>query len=132
MDLYLPYNVTVLNAVLNTFQDIEMHTGLTISYEKTSLYRIGSIRNSNAKLFTTHKIHWTNDPINTLGIDLFTSESDLITNYEKIIVKMQTISKLWFYRSLTLMGKILIVNTLMASLFTYKLQVLPVLPDKIV
>ena len=33
---------------------------------------------------------------------------------------------------MTLMGKVLIINTLMASLFVYKLQVLPILNDVMV
>ena len=45
-DLYLMYDVTVLNAVISTLSDIEANTGLKVSYDKTSLYRIGSARQS--------------------------------------------------------------------------------------
>ena len=48
IDMYLAYDLTTLNAVIDTLVDIELHTGLTVSYEKTTLYRIGSIANSNA------------------------------------------------------------------------------------
>ena len=40
---------------------------------------------------------------------------------------MQNIAEQWRYRCLTLMGKILVVNTLMASLFVYKMYTCPLL-----
>ena len=77
MDLYLPFDKTVLNSVLTVFNEIEMNTGLTVSYDKTSIYRIGSIANTDAKLYSQRKINWTNNPINTLGVDLFMTESQM-------------------------------------------------------
>ena len=109
-----------------------MHTGLTMSYDKTLIYRIGSLANTDAKLYTTRKIKWTNNPINTLGIDLYQNADELDKNYEKIMHKLATVSEMWFYRNLTLIGKIQIINTLMASLFVYKMQALPLISDKIV
>ena len=63
--------ITILNAVMHVFSDIQTHIGLTINYDKASLYRMGSIANTYAKLFTQRKLHWTNDRINTLGVELF-------------------------------------------------------------
>ena len=131
MDLCLPYDATVLNSVLDEFTNIETNTGLKVSYDKTSIYRMGSIANSDAKLYTHRKITWANHPINTLGIDLYQNPKELMGNFNQIVNKMETISNIWFYRSLTLVGKIQIVNTLMASLFVYKFQVLPVISDNL-
>ena len=125
MDLYLPYDKIVLNAVFRVLSDIENHTGLKVSYEKTTLYRIGSLAGSSAKMYTPRKVNWFNDYINTLGVDIYNSEQELMSNIDKIIQKMTAVSNLWYYRSLTIMGKVLIINTLMSSLFVYKLQVLP-------
>ena len=131
MDLYLPFEKTVLNAVIDTFSEIETNTGLTISYDKTALYRIGSLANTDAKIITKKELCWTNQPVNTLGIDLYSSKKEMLVNLEKIILKVDTVSRLWYYRSLTLMGKILVVNTLIMSLFIYKLMVLPEIPSDI-
>ena len=38
MDLYLPFDSMVLNAVLETLACIETNTGLKVSYDKTTLY----------------------------------------------------------------------------------------------
>ena len=69
-DLYLPFDKTVLNNVIQVLSDIENSIGLKVSYDKTTLYRIGSIANTDAKVYTTKKIRWSNEAINTLGIDL--------------------------------------------------------------
>ena len=44
--------------------------------------------------------------------------------FEPNIAKMENVVNLWFNRQLALMGKVLLVNTLMSSLFTYKMSVL--------
>ena len=44
-------------------------------------------------------------------------------------MKTATILEQWKHRQLSLEGKILIVNTLIASLFVYKMTVLPTMPD---
>ena len=130
MDLYLPYEQTVLNEVISELSRMEANLGLKVSYDKTTLYRIGSIAGSNAKLYTSRPIKWSSGHINTLGVDIYAQRVDLTTNYQAIIEKMRTISKIWYYRSMTLIGKILVVNTLMASLFVYRMQTLPKLEDK--
>ena len=46
-------------------------------------------------------------------------------------MKLETVAELWYYRSLTLMGKVLVVNTLFTSLFVYKMQVLPPIEENL-
>ena len=120
-DLYLPYDEKIINSVLTVLHDIRLVTGLTISYDKTVLYRIGSIANINAQCYTKYALSWTNEPIRTLGVDLHPF-GDMEKNLEGIINKIKTISEMWYHRHLTLYGKIVLINTLMSSLFIYKLQ----------
>ena len=120
-DIYLPYDQEIVNTVLEILTDIENSTGLMISYDKTTLYRIGSIANSDAKFYTVRPVRWTNDAVNTLGIDLHKYE-DLEKNLENTICKLKVICKMWYHRSMSLIGKVTIVNTLMSSLFIYKFQ----------
>ena len=130
MDLYLPYDKTVLDNVMGVLADVEKSIGLKVSYEKSTLYRIGSIRNSNARFYTKKAINWSNESINTLGVDLH--HEDICKNYEKIIQKMRATAHTWWYRKVSLTGKVLLVNTLLGSLFVYKMQVLPQIPEKMV
>ena len=45
---------------------------------------------------------------------------------------MQAVTKLWYYRNMTLIGKVTILNTLVSLLFVYKFQVIHKLPENIV
>ena len=124
MDLYLPFDKTVTNAVTKVLCIIEKNTGLKVSYEKTNLFRIGSIADTDAKCYTTKMIKWSNEYINMLGIDLYNKTSDLCNNLCSILLKLQMVSAIWYYRTLTVIGKITVVNTLLASLYNYRMQVL--------
>ena len=127
-DIYLPFDEKIINEVLKVLSDIEKSTGLLISYEKTTLYRIGSISGSSAQCYTIRPVRWTNDTVNILGIDLHQYES-LSDNLSKAMNKLLVVSQMWYYRSLSLIGKVVIVNTLMSSLFIYKFQVISTVPN---
>ena len=124
MDLYLSYSKTCLNSVIHIFNIIEESTGLKVSYDKTTVYRIGSLANSNAKVYTSKELKWSNEYVETLGINMSNDKDILTNNFNKVIEKMETVSKIWYYRQLTLTGKVLIINTLISSLLVYKMQVL--------
>ena len=121
--LFLSFDKITLDSVISTFLHIEANTGLTISYDKTSVYRIGSLANSNAKIFTSRQLNWTNEPIRLLGVTI-DNDQDVITDYQNALEKMKNVNNIWYYRTLTLMGHCLIVNTLCESLFVYPLSVL--------
>ena len=108
---------------------------LIINYDKTTLYRVGSLKNTNARYYSTHKLNWTSDKINVLGVDI-TNDNDnkrlLELNYNPIIEKTRAILQSWTHRNLSLVGKVNVINTLVASLYVYKMQVLPyMLPSQI-
>ena len=123
-DLYLSYEQETATETLNTLTDIEKNTGLRVSYDKTTMYHIGSIANTDAMLYTSRKVNWSSAYINTLGIDLHNDPHKREENLTKIVNKMKVISRIWYYRNMTLMGKVLIINTLMSSLYVYAMQVL--------
>ena len=49
--LYLQYDKLTIESVIATLMYIEAHTGL--NYDKTLMYRIGSLAHSDAKLYTS-------------------------------------------------------------------------------
>ena len=111
--------------------EFENQTGLTVNYDKTTVYRLGSIRFTNAKFYSSRKIHWTHDPVNVLGYWVaYDKEKAYKLNFEKLIEKANNITKMWYHRGLSLMGKILVLNALIASLFPYRMTVADRLPQE--
>ena len=69
---------------------------------------------------------WINGTINVLGVEVGGKEADLISlNYSPVFSKMQSILSNWSRRNISLLGKIQIINSLIVSLFVYKMYVLP-------
>ena len=127
--LFEENSIKEIFAQLDWFRD---NTGFLLSYEKTELYRIGSLHNTEAMLYTQNSIKWTNQPIKVLGIEVGYEEDNTLRNYTEIITKMTAVLNSWKRRGLSLIGKINVVNTLVASLFVYKMTVLPSIPTETV
>ena len=123
--LFLKYDQESLQSVIDTLSEIERHTGLVINYEKTQIFRAGSIHGTNQKLKTSKDFVWSNNDFEMLGIYMGNSVQNICKmNYERIIDKMSISMEIWKSRNATLLGKILITNVLFESLFVYKLMVL--------
>ena len=132
LDAFSEFSQHSLTALLNTLQICQQHTGLTVNYNKTALYRIGSIKKTNAKLYTQHEIRWTSEDISVLGTTVTHKQNTAELNYEGVMVKVKAILSSWKHRGLSLEGKILVINSLIMSLFVYKMQVIPNIPQKII
>ena len=128
-DTYTLHDQQTIAQLFNTIEYFGDMSGLTINYDKTSIYRVGSLKNTNARLYTQRPIQWTNNPINILGVWIDHDE-DVMTNlnYETLIKKTENILDKWSNRTLSLVGKIQVINSLVASLFVYKMTVIPSLP----
>ena len=120
-----------LNQILSELEKFRLQSGFTISYDKTTLYRIGSLRHSCVKMYDISHVKWSNDDINVLGITI-AHDNLVMKNYDNIQKKVFNTLNAWENRGLSLMGKVLVVNTLVASLFVYKMMVLPMMPDNII
>ena len=83
-----------IDDILNELTSFQNNTGLQVNYDKTSIYRIGSARNSNAMLYTTKPIAWTRDPFTLLGIRIsYENLEDL--NFSPMYDKVSAILKRW-------------------------------------
>ena len=118
-------------ALFEIFHDYTTFIGLKINYNKTEVLRIGSLRNTDASYYTELPLFWSDGPIKILGM-MFTGN---IKEYKKIncenmLNKAENLFKICNKRTLTMLGKIVVVNTLVIPLFIYRFQVLPT-PDKV-
>ena len=132
MDSMMTNRQQNLDQFLKLVHTFHCSTGFTLSYEKTTIYQVGSMKKSNAKLYTAQELNWS-DQINVLGVEIRdTNVEQIQSNYPKIIEKCEQIMKSWTNRNVSLLGKINVVNTLVASLYTYKMMVLPLIPDTMI
>ena len=131
MDIFSMCTEKSLRSIFEELDAFKQHSGFTISYEKTTLYRIGSLKHSCAQMYNMSEVAWSNKDITVLGVKI--AHKDLIQkNYEDLVEKAKHVLSSWTHRGLSLLGKIQVINTLVASLFVYKMLVLPTIPGKIV
>ena len=132
-DLFAEHSQQNLDAIVDELERFHLQSGLTVNYEKTAIYRIGSIRNSNAQLYTQKPLAWTNIGLNVLGIFVTHDDHSLHKeNYEPMLQKIKNRLVHWSKRRLTVMGKVTVINTLIASLFVHKMMVLPTIKDELI
>ena len=129
LGLILQYDEKAWSEVTFEFNRFQNLSGMKINYEKSLVYRIGSLKDSDARFYSARKLFWTKKPFKVLGVMLSTDRSELVTeNIDPILNKIDSIMKLWINRGLSLSGKIQIVNLLIGSLFVHLLVVLPMIP----
>ena len=58
----------------------------------------------------------------------YNSEQLIEMNYNPLIKRCQNILDLWHHRGLTLFGRILVLNSLISSIFVYRMTVLRIMP----
>ena len=114
--------------IMNVFDIFEIQTGMKISYEKTTIYRIGSIRNTDVKFFSSRRVNWISDPVKLLGVTISHDKQECYDiNLKPLLARTKNILDIWKIRNLSLIGKVEVANTLVSSLFVYKCTVLPTL-----
>ena len=86
---------------------------------------MGSLKDSNAKLYTVKEFQWTSGDIEVLGITITHDvKNQLQTNFDKIKSKIKVVLESWGNRHLSLMGKKVIIKSLVGSLLPYNMIVL--------
>lgn len=126
----IPFEQDSFNTLVYEYSEFEDFTGLKINYDKTEILRIGSLNKTNARFITTLPLKWSDGPTRILGIKVFSTYKELLSNnYNDILNQASGIFKVWTNRILSPIGKIQVANFLASSKFVYKLQVLPT-PDK--
>ena len=99
-------------------------SGLKINYDKTEILRIGSLKNSSAKIYTQKPLKWTLDPVLNLGIKFSLCEDMTDINFSPLIKKIQLLTNIWETRDLTWLGKIAIIKSLLLSQLIYRFATL--------
>ena len=118
MNLFSMFERQSVDSAKTTLATFGKNTGLRLNYEKTSVYRIGSLGNSQAKFDTTKELNRTNEPINVLGITLDYDQNQMTAlNYTGMVPKVQKKTGAWMNRGLSTYGMVIMLNPLIGSLF---------------
>ena len=110
-------DATSVTEIVNVFEVMQENIGLKVNYEKTVVHMIGDCNPVEVgKPFV-----WERSPPSLLGIE----GSNVQLQYEAVIEKARSVLLSWSSRQTTVIGKVLVVNTLIASMFVYVMQTLP-------
>ena len=125
-NLSLHANKDNIDNVSQTLVKAERNLGLRVNYEKTTIYRIGSMVQSNVRYYTQKTFVWDDPPITTLGVIVSADFMEMGSlNVKPVIEKVDAVLSQWQNCKLTLMGRVLVVNTLVELLFVYRFSVTP-------
>ena len=115
-----------MNEIIEELDQFYENTGLKVNYEKSVIYKVACPPNSK-RLYLKKKFAWGKNAISALGIITGLSAKDGTedANFEEILEKVSKTLEIWKRRSLSLVGKTQVINSLINSMFVYKMQVLP-------
>ena len=119
--------------IKNLLKELELFksfSGQTVNFDKTKMFPIGPLDPKDFQFITKRTVQWTTEPVKILGIWVLPDKQIMQNkNFNSLLEKSRTILNSWKSRNLTCLGRICIVNTLVASLFAQKLAVLPLPSD---
>ena len=114
--LILDGSQDTLEASLDVIEKFSKISGLRLNNKKTEALWIGSKARSSERLCPEKDFKWQEFKIKTLGVWLsIEPELTMMLNFEEKNEKAQNVLKNWQYRRLTLLGKITILKSLVAS-----------------
>ena len=120
-----------LNESLSELNNYAKISGLNINTSKTQVIWLGSCKYSDVTYRPDLNLQWGKNRFTFLGIE-FSVDLDQIPkmNFDKKIVKLKSILTAWKRRSLTPIGKINIIKSLLISQLNYLFITLPNPPEK--
>lgn len=116
-----------LQQTLTILDNFAVSSGLTINKQKTKAIWIGKHKNRKDKLYVQEDLEWVFGGYFTyLGIDFSQDLEGMVKrNYEEKIKLMKSQISLWLKRSLTVLGRITVVKSLLISKLNYLFLSLP-------
>ena len=121
-----------LNKLMKKFEEYSHMSGLKINFDKTQVLRIGAWSDLDITLESEKNLTWTKC-IKVLGIKIMTDRKKMIReNYGELLSRMSKTLDPWRARTMSLMGKIVVINNLMLSQTIYKILSLNTPNDEII
>ena len=128
--LILDGNESSLDAALNTLEVYGTLSGLRMNSSKCKMIWIGRKKHSKDKLNCKCHFDWNNDNFSLLGLHFHVNLDQMAEiNYSLAINKVKNTISFWKKRSLTPLGKITVIKTLILSRLNHLFMTIP-LPYK--
>jgi len=119
-------SATSFKALVETLHNFRQISGLNLNSTKSTVMRIGSLKNSNFEYCKENKFIWTSDGAKTLGMHFFNEHKlNIENNLMPKIKEFEACLKQWHHRKLTLMGKVTVIKTFALPKLIYPFSVLP-------
>lgn len=126
--IFLRYEEAAMLELVSILHNFMLFSGLKINYAKSCIYRMGSIKGSSCQLNLRIPFKWVYQ-MKVLGITIADNEITA-KNLTEIMHKAKDICEDWTNRTLSLFGKILVINTFVSTQFAYKMSVMGTIPHK--
>ena len=117
-----------LAEVIKVVDHFKQISGLGMNKNKSTIVRLGSIAHSDFKLLSGKDFNWSALSFTSLAINL-SAETDEIPdlNYPERIQKITAWLNIWNLKSLSTLGRVLIVKSIAILRLIYQLSMLPTL-----
>jgi len=120
MTLILDGSEESFKASLTLIEAFGKMSGLKLNDRKTEALRIGSKTNCQQKFCLGKNFQWQNKKVKALGVWFNTDQDMAISlNYTEKLMKIKSILGCWKFRRLSLIRKIVVLKSLVASQLVY-------------
>ena len=100
-----------LAEMLKLLDKFRFYAGLRIHPGKCAILKLGPWRNTEARFYTMKKMFWSPKTIKILGFVIIADANALIQeNFRSLLDKVDCLTEAWNTISLTLIGKITVIN----------------------
>lgn len=128
--VYMDGSENCLEETLDILDKFAIFSGLQINYEKSTVFRLGSLKTSNVEFAVNRNLKWSSESIMYLGMLISHNESEMLDfNFNTKLSEIKSSLKMWKGRNLTLVGKITLVKTFALSKLVYPFSVLASPPE---
>ena len=129
--VYIDGSCESLTETSETLDDFALFSGLQVNYDKSTIFRIGSLKSSNVVYCADRQLKWSNSSINYLDM-LIAHDVDVMvnSNFNAKLEEIKSTLQVWKGRNLTLFGKINVIKTFALSKLVYPFSVFTSPPEK--
>ena len=104
--VYIDGSCKSLTETLETLDNFALFSGQQVNYDKSTIFRIGSLKRSNVMYCADSQLKWSNSSTNYLGMLIAHDVHVMVNfNFNAKLEEIKSTLQVWKGRNLTLLGK---------------------------